>query len=148
MDSEKILEALAPCGLDCQRCLSHTDGEIKAESIKLKNLLGNFDKYAEKFSAFVPIFENYPQFKMFLEFLTQGDCTGCRNGECKNQGCMILQCYQKKGVNFCFQCDDFPCEKMDGDTHLKARWIQMNTRMKDIGVEAYFQETRNSPRYR
>jgi len=53
-----------------------------------------------------------------------------------------------KGVDFCFQCDEFPCEKTNFDPDLKRRWFQMNTRMKEIGVEAYFEETKDLPRYK
>ena len=146
MESQKILEALAPCGLNCQGCVSHTDGDIKAYSIKLKESLVHFDKYAEKLSVVAPELRNYPQFKAVLELLTQGSCRGCRNGDCKIPNCGVLHCYQEKGVEFCFQCDDFPCEKMDRDPDLKSRWIQMNLRMKEIGVEAYFQEITLSPK--
>jgi hypothetical protein len=53
-----------------------------------------------------------------------------------------------KGVNFCFQCGKFPCERTHFDPDLKQRWIQMNVRMKEIGVKAYFDETNGLPRYK
>jgi len=52
-----------------------------------------------------------------------------------------------KGVDFCFQCDEFPCEKTSFDPDLKQRWVQMNTRMKEVGVESYFEKTKNLLRY-
>ena len=33
------------------------------------------------------------------------------------------------------------------DEHLKRRWIQINKRMKEIGPESYYQETKDLPRY-
>ena len=39
MTSEKILEALAPCGLSCEKCFAHVDGDIRKYSLNLKNLL-------------------------------------------------------------------------------------------------------------
>ncbi len=59
----------------------------------------------------------------------------------------VTECYKKKGVDFCFQCDEFPCEKTNFDPHLKARWIKMNNRMKEIGVESYYEETKDLCRY-
>ena len=60
----------------------------------------------------------------------------------------LLLAIIKKGVDFCFQCDEFPCEKTNLDSGLKYRWIQMNNQMKEIGIESYFQETADLPRYK
>jgi len=148
MEYKDILNILAPCGLNCFKCFAYSEGEIKSHSIKLKNLLGSFDSYAERFSKFLPIFANYPSFKELLSYLTKGDCQGCRKGTCKYPNCGVFKCYKQKGVDFCFKCDAFPCEKTNFDPDLKRRWIKMNNRMKDIGVEAYFEETKDLPRYR
>ena len=145
---EEILKTLAPCGLNCRKCIAYNDGEIKAVSLKLQELLGSFDRYAERFSDFLPVFKNYPAFKEFLAFFTEADCTGCRTGSCKFPNCGVSDCYKQKTVDFCFQCDEFPCEKSNFDPDLKRRWIRMNNRMKEIGIESYFQESRNLPRYR
>jgi len=148
MEYEYILGILAPCGLNCYKCCGYSDGEIAATSRRLQELLGSFDRYAERFSAFLPIFKNSPAFKELLAFFTQADCKGCRQGQCKYPNCGVAVCYQKKGIDFCFQCDEFPCEKTNFDADLRRRWIQMNDRMKQVGVEAYFRETKDLPRYK
>ena len=51
-------------------------------------------------------------------------------------------------MDFCFQCDEFPCEKANFDEHLRRRWIAMNERMKEAGVETYYEETKDEPRYK
>ena len=51
-------------------------------------------------------------------------------------------------MDFCFQCDEFPCHKANFDRHLERRWRQMNERMGEIGVEAYYEESKDLPRYR
>ena len=43
-------------------------------------------------------------------------CPGCAGegfteGHC---GCSILGCCERHGVEYCFQCDEFPCPKYDG----------------------------------
>jgi len=148
MEYDAILAILAPCGLNCRKCLAYHEGEIKIHSTKLKELLGSFEKYAERFSKFLPVFSNYPSFKELLTFLKQGDCGGCRSGAGKNPNCGVIKCYKEKGVDFCFQCDEFPCEKANFDPDLKQRWIKMNNRMKEIGIEAFFKEDKELPRYR
>jgi hypothetical protein len=145
---EEILSILAPCGLNCRKCIAYNEWEIKTVSLKLQELLGSFDRYAERFSTFLPVFKNYPAFKELLAYFTEADCTGCRAGLCKYPNCGVRDCYKQKGVDFCFQCDEFSCEKSNFDPDLKRRWIQMNNRMKEVGIESYFQKNRNLPRYR
>ncbi len=147
MEYTEILDFLAPCGLNCRKCLGHTEGDIGFHSKKLQELLGNFDVYAERFSAFLPEFKDYPSFKKMLSYFAAPDCIGCRQGMCKYPNCGVADCYREKGVDFCFQCDEFPCEKTNFDPHLEKRWRQMNTRMKEIGVEAYYEETKDLCRY-
>ena len=83
MEYGEILNILAPCGLNCKKCMANADGDIKRHSTALKELLASFDNYAKRFSKFWPVFENYPQFKNLLDHFTQGNCLGCRKGDCK-----------------------------------------------------------------
>lgn len=39
-------------------------------------------------------------------------------------------------------------DKTNFGLHLFRRWIEMNNRMKEIGVDAYYEETKDPPRYR
>lgn len=148
MEYEEIVKILAPCGLNCRKCFAYEDGEIRHHAEELKRLLASFDGYAERFVTLVdPVFENYPAFKKLLDQFSHGDCRGCRKGECMYAGCGVIACHRERGVDFCFQCDAFPCEKSSFDSHLRERWIRMNGRMKEVGVEAYFEESKNIPRY-
>ncbi len=148
MKYQEILKILAPCGLNCNNCFAYTNGEIRKTSIKLQNLLGLFDIYAERFSSFLPVFKNYPSFKSLLSYLTEENCSGCREGSCLYPDCGVRDCYKNKKVDFCFQCNEFPCGNSNFDTHLKRRWIQMNNRMKEIGIESFYQESKDNSRYK
>ena len=148
MEYSVILELLAPCGLNCGKCQAYSAGEIKHHAAELKRLLGSFDRYAERFSSFQPVFKNYPAFRELLSQFSEANCKGCRQGDCKYPNCGVAACSKQKGVDFCFQCSEFPCEKTNFDPNLHERWITMNRRMKEIGVEAYFEKTKDEPRYR
>ena len=79
------------------------------------------------------------------------NCEGCRGNREKHWSadCWILKCcVDDHGLENCSQCEEFPCEKTNFDPDLKQRWIQMNTRMKEIGIEAYFEESNKLSRYR
>ncbi len=149
MKYEEILDILAPCGSNCRKCIFNSNGEIQMHGRKLIELLGSFDNYAKRFSKFLPVFHNYQQFKELLELIVHAECNGCRNQTCSiYPNCGVIDCYKTKGIDFCFECDEFPCEKTNFDPDLRRRWIQMNSRLKEIGIEAYCNESMEIPRYK
>ncbi len=98
MKYEEIVKILAPCGLNCGKCQAYTEGDIKKHATELKRLLGSFDKYAERFSRFLPVFNNYPSFKELLDYFVHANCRGCRSGDGKYPNCGVASCYKQKGV--------------------------------------------------
>jgi len=132
MISRDILNALGPCGLICEKCFAHRDGEIRKYSLRLLDKLGNFNLYARRFVTLLdnPIFKKYPDFKMMLEYFAG-----------------VRSCHQQKNIDFCFQCDDFPCTKTNFDGDLHKRWIRLNHQIREIGIEKYYSNTEDKPRY-
>ncbi|MFW9919309.1 MAG: DUF3795 domain-containing protein [Candidatus Thorarchaeota archaeon] len=149
MKIEQIREILAPCGLNCQKCVAFKGGFIAEASSYLKDLLGNFKGYAERYSRSFPEYENYPSFSALLDYLSTPACDGCRNGHCLYHGCGVATCprIDSKEIDYCYQCDEFPCEKPQFHPDLDRRWRERNSRMSEVGVEAYYHETKDEPRY-
>ena len=150
MTPEQLKEILAPCGLCCETCFAYTDGDIRKYSMKLKAKLGNFHLYAERFVSLLenPIFKKYPDFKEMLDYLAAENCQGCRNEQCKLfKNCGVRACHQKKQINFCYQCDKFPCDKTNFDTDLYKGWVIINKKIKEKGVEQFAKEARDRSRY-
>ncbi len=148
--SDPIKEKMAPCGLHCGQCFAFKDGKIKKHSEELKKALGNFDAYAQRFAELLdkPVFKKYPDFKEMLEFFTTVECSGCRNEKCKLfKNCMVRDCYIEKKVDFCCQCSEFPCNRTGFDEHLYKRFVEINTKIKSIGIEQYYAEIKDKPRY-
>ena len=147
MNKDELLNFLAPCGLNCKKCIAFDDGEIKKHSKQLQRLLGNFDNFAKRFTGFNPVFSNYPEFKIMLETFAKGGCEGCRKGGCINKACNVTECVKSKKVDYCFECDEFPCDKSGFDENLKKRWIDANKRMMEITPTAFYYEIKDLPRY-
>lgn len=147
MDRETLIKHLAPCGLSCYTCGAAKYGVIKQHSQILLKYLENFDMFAERLSEYEPQLENYPQFKVVLQLMGDAGCEGCRDGDCKYPGCTINLCVKEKGVDFCFECASFPCDKADFDPILKSKWLRANERMMEIGAEAYFEEDKQRSHY-
>lgn len=150
MDYEKIKAAVAPCGLSCEKCFAHMDGEIRRLSRELKERLGNFGPYAKRFETLLdaPVFAKYADFAEMLDFLAAGQCKGCRNEQCKLfAGCGVRRCHQEKRVDFCHQCDEFPCGNTQFDESLHKAWLSINEIIRKKGLDQYLELTRNRPRY-
>lgn len=72
-------------------------------------------------------------------------CPGCGGGE-GNQSCAIAKCsLSHTGVEYCFQCKEFPCEKYETTDKFDS-FITYHNQQRDlkkaqqIGIEAYTSE--------
>ncbi|MBI5593180.1 MAG: DUF3795 domain-containing protein [Deltaproteobacteria bacterium] len=150
MADEQIKAALAPCGLSCEKCFAHVDGDIRRASLELKEKLGNFEAYARRFETMLgdSIFKNYPDFKEMLDYFASENCKGCRSEECKLfKDCGVRKCHQEKQLDFCYQCDEFPCSRTHFDESLYHVWVTLNEKIRKTGIEQYYEKTKIRPRY-
>lgn len=150
MNNHELKDKFGPCGLLCEKCFAYSNGLIRYHAEQLKNQLGNFDVYAQRFSKLLnePRFENYATFKEFLSFLSLSNCKGCRKQECHLfTDCKVNHCYKDKGVEYCYQCAEFPCQNTGFDENLNLRWLKINERIREIGLENYYNEVKDKPRY-
>ena len=112
----------APCGLDCFNCPMY----IANKDEKLRALISkNLDISIEKAA-----------------------CMGCRNengtiaGIGMTEPCNVYKCIQKKGLGFCCDCDDFPCDHLHPYADMASRRPH-NTKVfnlcliKKMGLESW-----------
>ena len=71
-------------------------------------------------------------------------CPGCAGAGFSDvhPACGILSCCQRKGLEYCFLCDEFPCRKYDGDDGIDSFITHRNQfkdmeKAREIGMEAY-----------
>lgn len=148
--SNYLIEKFGPCGLLCEKCFAYAKGPIKLHAEKLRENLGAFDNYAKRFVTLIdePTFLKYPEFKEVLDLLSAGKCLGCRKQSCQLfSGCMVKECCKAKNVDFCYQCEGFPCSNTGFDENLEKRWLAINHKIKEIGLAAYFNQIMDKPRY-
>ncbi|TCO67890.1 DUF3795 domain-containing protein [Marinisporobacter balticus] len=116
---------VAPCGIDCFNC------ELYKENVT--------NEMQSRISDATQI----PK-----EMIT---CVGCANGnqclfiELEGKKCRTLECVEKKGVDYCFQCDTFPCSFLmplaDGAERFPQNIKLYNLcLMKKIGVEEWVKQ--------
>jgi len=119
----------SPCGLDCFNCrmyLANDDTELRAANAEALGL-----PYEE------------------------AKCEGCRNaggtiaflGD--TEPCDVFRCAAEKGIAFCYQCSDFPCDYLHPYAD-QASVRQHNTKLfnlcliKRMGLEQWARTKANS----
>jgi len=150
MEQNTLMEKFGPCGLLCEKCFAYEKGSIKYHAGQLKDSLGDFDIYARRFVTLLeePVFSKYKEFKELLDLFSHGSCKGCRKQDCHLfKTCGVKQCYKDKKVDYCYQCNDFPCNNTGFDENLNHRWLLINERIREIGLESYYNEIKDKPRY-
>ena len=117
----------APCGLDCFNCSSH---KANITDEKKKELAASFNISPDEVG-----------------------CKGCRDmkGKChalkKGEDCATWVCTQKRGVTYCYECEEFPCGLLAPSS--KEVWRPHNMkvynlcRMKLLGIDGWIDEVEN-----
>ncbi len=146
-DRATIAARVAACGLDCGRCLSHPASPISRLSRELLAELGNFGARAAFFAHMDPVFNDYAAFEAVAKRFAGADCGGCRSGRCLLGNCAVRKCVTTRGVDFCFECGEFPCDHTGFPEMLHARWLANNQRMREMGLGAYVEWMAAQARY-
>lgn len=122
-------DLIAYCGLYCGDCFGHK-GKVAdlARDLRKELRQSRFGKTAEYLStmSFFKVFENYQQCYEVLGAIVKFRCKKACRGGGGPPFCKIRKCCQKKGIEGCWECNEFgTCEKLDflkpnhGDAHLK-----------------------------
>jgi len=80
------------------------------------------------------------------KLLAEDECKGCRGplDQHWSPQCEFLSCARERGHSYCFECADFPCEKIqafaaDGHEHHKLA-VENLKAMKAKGIENWIAE--------
>jgi hypothetical protein len=128
MEYEEKLQLVTPCGYCCLSCPAYEKSECTDEIATQK----------EAARAGIPV-EEFGRM-----------CVGCRAKEGKPHGDMLCQtydcCVNVKGLDFCYQCDDFPCLKL-APISAGAEIRRHNTKiynllmLKKLGLDEYIRQS-------
>ncbi|MFC2167620.1 DUF3795 domain-containing protein [Acidobacteriota bacterium] len=124
MDKETVKKMTSPCGLPCFHCSAHLAVSNPTIRKKVSEAL------------------NIPEEK--------ATCEGCRSQEGRikllkaQKQCSIYKCTTEKNIDFCNECDDFPCERFQ--PYADQSHYPHNTKMyqlcmmKKLGIEKWAEE--------
>ncbi len=155
---DDLLNYIAPCSLLCYTCPSLKDGAIAECSAKLcKYFEGYYDfndaNIPEQYRGYL---DEFASFYKELEKYTDSKCPGCRNKPIPGfgciEGCVVPECVKEQGVDYCAECSEFPCEKATNffatiNKVIGRDWENGNKRIKEVGIEKYFNEKKNISHY-
>ena len=141
-------DLIAYCGLYCGDCFGYK-GKIAdlARDLRKELRQAKFARTAEFVSEtpFFAVFKNYPQCYEVLGALVKFRCKRTCRGGGGPPFCKMRKCCQKKGIDGCWQRDEFEtCENLDflkpshGEAHLKNLRV-----LRKAGVDSFLGGKRN-----
>lgn len=153
--SEEILNAIAPCSMFCSTCTGCQYGKISECAKELLRLFDGHEEFLDKnlTSAYRHKLDEFKIFTKKLKKYAYPKCGGCRNNPaigCSIKGCIIPKCIKERNVDFCANCSEFPCSKVNETIYKKTtirKWLDGNTKIKELGIEKYYEENKNVPHY-
>jgi hypothetical protein len=161
MVKARLLDHIAPCSLLCYACISFQDGPSKEGA---RNVYTYSDGWGDFWSAHLPEEKReewhkwFDSFQNTLQYLGGASCPGCRNHPPSNkdgkwgclEGCVIPSCVKERGLDFCAECDEFPCQKAKDFFKTpkgQSDWETGSRRIKEIGIDAYYDEKKGISHY-
>ncbi len=83
---------------------------------------------------------DYTEFRKALDFFSKKDSwlvcqKGCKRGDGRPD-CEIRKCCQKRGMDLCFDCDEFPCDKVKGNKEM----IEMAKEYEELGEKEWLRQ--------
>jgi len=139
-------DLVAYCGLYCGDCINYK-GEIADLSRDLRKKLreAKFDRVSQELSKYFKDFKNYEECYEVLGAMVKLRCKRTCRGGGGPPFCKMRKCCQKKGIEGCWQCDEFEsCKKLDflkpihGDAHLKNL-----RKIKKQGIDKFLEGKRH-----
>ena len=118
-----------------------------------QNLLGFAERYGSlRVMANAYQTCNFDEFMKGLKWLASQEkpCKGCRFGGGWSWwgDCPVRDCCSQKDIDFCYQCQEFPCKRLKEEPLLdsKKAMIEANNQMKAMGIEVWIQQLRKKYR--
>ncbi|MGI6199848.1 MAG: DUF3795 domain-containing protein [Christensenellales bacterium] len=152
MTREELLDRLPPCGLMCYTCPGFRGGAVQRHAAALLKLKEGFREFLGQW------YDDLTELDQYLARLSNDahpGCPGCRKcggagGGCI-PGCFIPACAQERGVDFCAQCEQFPCQRVaQSDLYgepVKRAFREGGELIRRHGPEGFFNLRKDTSHY-
>lgn len=149
MTREQLLNYIPPCGLVCYTCPGFVDGAIREHSMALLKLQEGYREFLDKRlpDEYRNLLEKYDTYIETLHKNASPHCPGCRKIDGKGPGCIkdcfIPECVKKHSVDFCGECHEFPCKRVEKSKlygkEAKQGFLDGGEYIKQVGAESFFE---------
>jgi hypothetical protein len=129
------LKNVTYCGLYCRLCANKS--KIPQTAIILRNTL-SADGWEDHGEYIMKDFKSFWQTLNKFASLEE-EWPDCRGG-CGDPGCRIRKCAEKRGIELCPLCEEYPCSHINVLARLYPNLIADGERLKRIGVESWVRE--------
>ncbi|TET45828.1 DUF3795 domain-containing protein [candidate division TA06 bacterium] len=135
----KSEDLIAYCGVSCGTCARWCDysefrtlAAVLAEWVDAQGYQFWMPTYAKDF--------DYTEFRKGLDFFSRNDtwlvCHNCCKGGDGNPECEIRKCCEKRGLNLCFDCEEFPCDKVERD----KKMVKRGEKYRELGKDEWVRQ--------
>lgn len=154
IDRAKLLDAIAPCAFCCFTCAARKNGIIEETARTLNHYFEGYYDFNRKNLPFR--YRNYSkkikEFTEQLEKFSDRPCNGCRSGanqRCCIPDCFIEECTRSHKVDFCGECDEFPCSRalafFKGEN--LQEWKSNNEKIRQSTPEEFYESAVSKSHY-
>ena len=151
MKRSEIIRKTAPCSLMCYTCSAFNKGIICESAKTLSQYLNGIGEFYKE--HWISVAEKYNIFEDILNLYKRASCSGCRSAKYNAnniKGCFVLECANSHKVDFCGECDEFPCQKAKDlfEKEVYLQWLDGNTQIKNEGIEVFWENNFKKPHYK
>jgi hypothetical protein len=138
---------ISVCGrFYCKLCPYHTGSIVDAakQLLPFAENVGSLRLMADLYGTC-----NYDEFLKGVRWLSSRpkSCAGCRFGGGWSwwRDCPVRDCCIERGLEFCYQCDEFPCDRLTTGSLLKRKKdiIETNEKMRKIPLSDWVKVVKN-----
>jgi hypothetical protein len=127
-------EIVAYCGIYCGLC--GANARIPQTARQLRDYLEH-GAYEDRERGN----ESFSVFWVYLqELANNSEIKTCRRDACGPNVGGIKKCARRRDIEFCFDCDDYPCDKVQMLAKSSPTLIHDGERVKSIGLDQWIEE--------
>ena len=137
IDGQKDL--VGYCGAYCGECGMYK-GRIYAKVAKDFLEILRASDYADWLPKFVKLNFNFNDFMKGVEFFSKKNAESYCQEPCKQGGGApreIRPCARKRGIEICYECQDFPCKHLDWILEKYPERMEDYERFKKLGLKGW-----------
>jgi len=138
-DIEEMRKLITYCGAFCGSCTGYR-GRIGA--MVAKDLREIIAPYAEWVPQYEKINFNFEDFLKGLDYFADETSGAYCKVACKDGGgapCKVKPCAQERGVEICYECEEFPCEHFSWILERYPERLEDCKRYRELGLDAWLQ---------